>query len=110
MMGVDSHGKWGEPKQALKWEVVPDQPVCWETQILNLTTTFLPDWQLPLIFVRFISNLLSMYSNSVDFEANQTKIYGGCQSGRIVEPHNSKSDLPLNIHDKKMHTFFSPFI
>ena len=37
MMGVDSHGKWGEPKQALKWEVAPDQPVCWETQILNLT-------------------------------------------------------------------------
>ena len=22
MMGVDSHGKWGVPKQALKWEVV----------------------------------------------------------------------------------------
>ena len=35
MMGVDSHGKWGVPKQALKWEVAPDQPVCWETQILN---------------------------------------------------------------------------
>ena len=30
--------KWGVPKQALKWEVVPDQPVCWETQILNLKT------------------------------------------------------------------------
>ena len=38
MMGVDSHGKWGVPKQALKWEVAPDQPVCWETQILNLLT------------------------------------------------------------------------
>ena len=26
-------GKWGVPKHCLKWEVVPDQPVCWETQI-----------------------------------------------------------------------------
>ena len=26
---------------------------------------------------------------------NQTKIKGGCQSGRKVVPHNSKSDLPL---------------
>ena len=42
MMGVDSHGKWGVPKQALKWEVAPDQPVCWETQILNLTKSDLP--------------------------------------------------------------------
>ena len=25
----------------------------------------------------------------------QTKIKGGCQSGRKVVPHNSKSDLPL---------------
>ena len=30
------------------------------------------------------------------FEINRTKIKGGCQSGRKVEPHNSKSDLPLN--------------
>ena len=29
-------------------------------------TTFLPDWQLPLIFVRFISKFLCMCSNSVD--------------------------------------------
>ena len=28
MMDVwNSHGKWGVPKQYLKWEVVPDQPV-----------------------------------------------------------------------------------
>ena len=29
------------------------------------------------------------------FEINQTKIKGGCQLGRKVVPHNSKSDLPL---------------
>ena len=28
-------------------------------------TTFLPDWQPPLIFVRFISNFLCMCSNSM---------------------------------------------
>ena len=29
------------------------------------------------------------------FEIDQTKIKGGCQSGRKVVTHNSKSDLPL---------------
>ena len=29
------------------------------------------------------------------FEINRTKIKGGCQSGRKVVTHNSKSDLPL---------------
>ena len=29
------------------------------------------------------------------FEINQTKIKGGCQSGRKVVTHNSNSDLPL---------------
>ena len=29
------------------------------------------------------------------FEINRTKIKGGCQSGRNVVIHNSKSDLPL---------------
>ena len=29
------------------------------------------------------------------FEINQTKIKGGCQSGRKVVTHHSKSDLPL---------------
>ena len=30
------------------------------------------------------------------FEINQTKIKGGCKSGRKVVPHDSKSDLPLS--------------
>ena len=29
------------------------------------------------------------------FDTNQTKIESGCQSGRKVVPHDSKSDLPL---------------
>ena len=29
------------------------------------------------------------------FEINRTEIDGGCQSGRKVVTHNSKSDLPL---------------
>ena len=33
--------------------------------IESLDTTFLPDWQPPLIFVRFISNFLCMCSNSM---------------------------------------------
>ena len=33
-------------------------------------------------------------------EINWTKIKSGCQSGRKVVTHNSKSDLPLNISDK----------
>ena len=32
---------------------------------------------------------------SCDFEVNQTKIKGGCQSGRKLVPRDSKSDLPL---------------
>ena len=32
------------------------------------------------------------------FEINHTKIKGGCQSGRKVVPHDSKSDLPLSIY------------
>ena len=63
-------------------------------------TTFLPDWQPPLIFVWFISNFLCMCSNSMDsahviLKVNQTKIKGSCQSGRKMVPHDSKSDLPL---------------
>ena len=29
---------------------------------------------------------------------NQKKIKGGCQSGRKVVPHDSKSDLPLSLN------------
>ena len=36
-----------------------------------------------------------------DFEVNQTKIRGGCQSRRKVVPHDSKSDLPL-VPSKKI--------
>ena len=34
---------------------------------------------------------------SCDFDVNQTKIKGGCQLGRKVVPHDSKSDLPQAI-------------
>ena len=36
-----------------------------------------------------------MVSAHVIFAVNQTKIKGGCQSGRKVVPHDSKCDLPL---------------
>ena len=42
---------------------------------------------------------------------NQTKIKGGCQSGRKVVPHDSKSDLPLmdmHFHFAKVHTYIYP--
>ena len=30
------------------------------------------------------------------FEINQTKVKGGCQSGRKVVPYGSKSDVPID--------------
>ena len=48
------------------------------------------------------------------FEINHTKIKGGCQSGRKVVTHNSKSDLPLSsdmllvTFRKMFFTFFYP--
>ena len=35
---------------------------------------------------------------SAHFEGNETKIKGGCQSGRKVVPNDSKSDLPLPMY------------
>ena len=61
-------------------------------KVYNSFYTFLPDWQPPLIFVRFISNFLCICTISM---ANQTKIKGSSQLGRKVVPHDSKSDLPL---------------
>ena len=42
------------------------------------------------------SNILNTihFKCSCNFEVNQTKIKGGCQSGKKVVPHDSKSDLP----------------
>ena len=40
------------------------------------------------------SNSMAALQCSCDFEVNQTKIRGSCQSGRKVVPNNSKSDLP----------------
>ena len=39
------------------------------------------------------------------FKINWTKIKGGCQSGRKVVPHDSKSDLPLirYVTEKTQH-------
>ena len=34
-----------------------------------------------------------------EFEISQTKIKGGCQSGRKVVPHDSKSDFPSSIQE-----------
>ena len=44
-------------------------------------------------------------SAHVIFKVNQTKIKGGCQSGREVVPKDSKSDLPLARQSKakQMH-------
>ena len=41
-----------------------------------------------------------MWSNSMAsaLVILKTKIKGGCESGRKVVPHNSKSDLPLSIY------------
>ena len=41
------------------------------------------------------SNSMASTQYSCDFEVNQTKIKGGCQSRRKVVTDDSKSDLPL---------------
>ena len=42
-----------------------------------------------------MSTSYTIRAHAKEFEINQTKIKGGCQSGRKVVPHDSKSDLPL---------------
>ena len=37
----------------------------------------------------------SHFTKAYTQEVNRTKIKGGCQAGRNVVTHNSKSDLPL---------------
>ena len=56
---------------------------------------------------RLISDLSqnSCACASAHFEVNQTKIKGGCQSGKKVVPHDSKSDLPLHILEVKYVCF-----
>ena len=43
------------------------------------------------------------------FEINRTKIKGTCQSGRKVETHDSKSDLPLASTMDVMQSRFSVY-
>ena len=40
------------------------------------------------------------------FEINQTKIKGGCQSGRKVVTHNFKNDLPKKNEKEKISEYF----
>ena len=67
-------------------------------------TTFLPDWQPPLIFVQFTLKSHEYYLATLlehmhkKFEIKRTKIKGSCQSGIKVVTHDSKSDLPLAIN------------
>ena len=44
------------------------------------------------------------------FEINQKKMKGGCQSGRTVVTHNSKSDLPLAKHALKNKAYASTYL
>ena len=41
-------------------------------------------------------------------EINPTKIKGGCQLGRKVVTHNSKSDLPLGTHELRVEDASKP--
>ena len=43
------------------------------------------------------------------FDINRTKIKGGCQSGRKVVTHNSKSDLPLARGNGQFWAPFFPY-
>ena len=53
------------------------------------------------INLKLLVHVLLLYGYcSCDFEINQKKIKGGCQSGRKVVPHDFKSDSPLVLHTK----------
>ena len=53
------------------------------------------------IYLKLFVHMLSQYGQCLcDFEVNHTKIKGGCQSGRKVVPHDSKSDLPLAVQQE----------
>ena len=59
----------------------------------------------PLTFVWFSSKITWALAILLEylhkkFEINRAKIKGGCQSGRKVVTHNSKSDLPLEKEKK----------
>ena len=65
-------------------------------------TTFLPsDSQLLSLFDLLQNHMNTSHTIRAHmhkkFEINRTKIKGGCQSGRQVVTHNSKSDLPLVV-------------
>ena len=47
------------------------------------------------IYLKLLVHVLQCGQCSWDFQVNQTKNEGGCQSGRKLVPHDSKSDLPL---------------
>ena len=74
-------------------------------------TTFLPDWltatlNLSLIYFKITWALPAILLEHMQkkSEINRTKIKGGCQSGRKVVTHNSKSYLPL-VQKKKLWGF-----
>ena len=59
-----------------------------------------------LIYLKLLVHVLQQYCQcSCDFEVNQTKIKGGCQSGRKVVTHTSKSDLPLVYITEKCYVY-----
>ena len=75
---------------------------------MTLRSTFLPDWQLALIFVRFISNFLCLCPDSMASAHVILMEIKQSQSGRKVVPRDSKSDLPLAIyiaHGVKISSF-----
>ena len=50
------------------------------------------------IYLKLFVHVLKQYGQcSCNFEINQTKIKGGCQSGRKMVPHDSKSNLSLTL-------------
>ena len=88
---------------------------CFETirgkSLLELwVTTFLPDWQPPLIFVRFISIFFCMYSISI---ASAHVILGSGKSStpRKVLPREKfypeKKSTPEKVHPGKNPQFWS---
>ena len=72
-----------------------------QTAILNLYPICLRLTQIYFKITRELAILLEHMHKK--FEISGTKIKGGCQSGRKVVAHDSKSDLPSEVSRERKH-------
>ena len=86
----------------------PKNPACTHIRThksMKLRTSVAPRFQHARVWrthAHSHTNTLLLEHMHKKFEINRSKIKGGCQSGRKVVTHISKSDLPLAIYPSMM--------